>query len=381
MIPLSLYIHIPWCIRKCPYCDFNSHKAPETLPEVDYIDALLADFKQEYQHARQRPISSIFIGGGTPSLFTADSIDRLLNDIQQTAELIPNAEITLEANPDDITHLKITRLKTGGINRLSVGIQSFIDHELIVSNRAHTAEESENAIKICQDAGMDNLSLDLIYGMPNSNQETWQYNIDKALQLDVQHISSYALTVEPNTALDLMVKKETIQLPTEIEVSQQYLNLITSLTTHNYDHYEISNFAKPNKYAIHNTNYWRSIPYLGLGPSAHSYQPTFRQWNVNNNAKYIESITNGIVPFEIEKTNHTDQFNEYIMTRLRTMWGINIEELKNRFPNQLQSVHDGISEYIQSDHAILQNNHYKLTPEGRLLADRIASNLFLVGNE
>jgi len=289
-----------------------------------------------------------------------------------------NIEITLEANPDDITTEKISKLRAGGVNRLSIGIQSFIDSELLASNRAHNSDESLKAVQKCQDAGIDNLSIDIIYGMPGSTQDSWQYNIDKALELDVDHISSYALTVEPKTFLDHMVKNGGILLPKEMEVNKQYLQLIHSLTTAGYDHYEISNFAKPSKYAVHNTNYWMSVPYLGLGPSAHSYQPTFRQWNINNNAKYIKSISKGVIPSEREQTKYADQFNEYIMTRLRTMWGVDLNELNNRFSSELNNVQKNIAKYIKSQHVLLEDNHYRLTPKGKLLADGIASDLFLI---
>ncbi len=372
----GIYIHIPFCKQACHYCNF--HFSTSLRHRDTMIEAISKEIDLQYEFLTERELTTIYFGGGTPSLLDADEIKSILDCLSHHYTWDDNIEITLEANPDDITKEKIQNLKAGGINRLSVGIQSFIDKELIISNRAHNALESLNAIKICQDAGINNLSLDLIYGMPNSTIETWQYNINKALELNVDHISSYALTVEPNTALEHMVKKGTIHLPAETDVSQQYLELIKSLTSSGYDHYEISNFAKPKKYAIHNTNYWRSIPYLGIGPSAHSYQPTFRQWNISNNAKYIESIQNGIVPCEIEETKYADQFNEYIMTRLRTMWGINLDDLHHKFSSQMKAVQNDISPYMKSNHVALIDNHYRLTPEGRLLADRIASDLFLV---
>lgn len=342
------------------------------------ISAICKEIILQKDFLPDKDLTTIYFGGGTPSLLESNEIELILEQLAKYFNWKNDIEITLEANPDDITTQKISSLKNGGINRLSIGIQSFIDTELLTSNRAHNAEESLRAVNVCQDAGIDNLSIDIIYGMPDSNQDTWQYNIDKALELNVDHISSYALTVEPKTALDHMVKSGKIKLPEEIVVSQQYLQLIDSLTSADYEHYEISNFAKPDKYAVHNTNYWKSIPYLGLGPSAHSYHTTFRQWNISNNTKYIESISHGIVPSEREQTKYADQFNEYIMTRLRTMWGIDIKDLEEKFKPQLANVHKDISQYIISKHVILVDDHYKLTPEGRLLADRIASDLFLI---
>lgn len=375
----GIYIHIPFCKQACHYCNF--HFSTSLRHRGEMVAAICKEIDLQQDFLPTKELTTIYFGGGTPSLLKTEEIHQILNCLSRYYSWNDEIEITLEANPDDISSTKISNLKAGGVNRLSIGIQSFIDTELLASNRAHNAQESLHAVQICQDAGIDNLSVDIIYGMPDSNQETWQYNIDKALDLEVDHISSYALTVEPKTVLDHMVKKGSINLPSELIVSKQYLQLIKALSASGYDHYEISNFAKPDKYAIHNTNYWKSIPYLGLGPSAHSYQTTFRQWNINNNAKYIESIEKGVVPAEIEQTNYPDQFNEYIMTRLRTMWGIDIRDLENKFNDQLSTVHTDIAPYIQSQHVKLEDHHYKLTPEGRLLADRIASDLFLVDEE
>ncbi len=372
----GIYIHIPFCKQACHYCNF--HFSTSLRHRDEMIAAICKEIELQHSFLSEKELTTIYFGGGTPSLLETAEINQILESLAKTYSWSDHIEITLEANPDDITSAKISNLKNGGVNRLSIGIQSFIDTELLASNRAHNADESLQAVQICKGAGIDNLSIDIIYGMPGSTQDTWQYNIDKALELDVDHISSYALTVEPNTALDHMVKKGTIILPEEIVVSKQYLQLIQSLTSKGYDHYEISSFAKPNKYAVHNTNYWRSIPYLGLGPSAHSYQTTFRQWNINNNAQYIESISQGLVPYEREQTAYADQFNEYVMTRLRTMWGIDLADLEKRFNPQLSTIHHDIAEYVKSQHVILEDNHYKLTPEGKLLADRIASDLFLV---
>tara|TARA_Y100000385_G_scaffold8005_1_gene8524 strand:+ start:2082 stop:3119 length:1038 start_codon:yes stop_codon:yes gene_type:complete len=342
------------------------------------VTAICKEIDLQKDFLTNKNLTTIYFGGGTPSLLETSEINQILERLSKNYSWENNIEITLEANPDDITTEKISKLRAGGVNRLSIGIQSFIDGELLASNRAHNSDESLKAVQICQDAGIDNLSIDIIYGMPGSTQDSWQYNIDKALELDVDHISSYALTVEPKTFLDHMVKKGGILLPKEMEVNKQYLQLIHSLTTAGYDHYEISNFAKPSKYAVHNTNYWMSVPYLGLGPSAHSYQPTFRQWNINNNAKYIKSISKGVIPSEREQTKYADQFNEYIMTRLRTMWGVDLNELNNRFSSELNNVQKNIAKYIKSQHVLLEDNHYRLTPKGKLLADGIASDLFLV---
>lgn len=372
----GIYIHIPFCKQACHYCNF--HFSTSLRHRDEMVTAICKEIDLQKDFLTNKNLTTIYFGGGTPSLLETSEINQILERLSKNYSWENNIEITLEANPDDITTEKISKLRAGGVNRLSIGIQSFIDSELLASNRAHNSDESLKAVQICQDAGIDNLSIDIIYGMPGSTQDSWQYNIDKALELDVDHISSYALTVEPKTFLDHMVKKGGILLPKEMEVNKQYLQLIHSLTTAGYDHYEISNFAKPSKYAVHNTNYWMSVPYLGLGPSAHSYQPTFRQWNINNNAKYIKSISKGVIPSEREQTKYADQFNEYIMTRLRTMWGVDLNELNNRFSSELNNVQKNIAKYIKSQHVLLEDNHYRLTPKGKLLADGIASDLFLV---
>ncbi len=372
----GIYIHIPFCKQACHYCNF--HFSTSLRHRDEMVTAICKEIDLQKDFLTNKNLTTIYFGGGTPSLLETSEINQILERLSKNYSWENNIEITLEANPDDITTEKISKLRAGGVNRLSIGIQSFIDSELLASNRAHNSDESLKAVQICQDAGIDNLSIDIIYGMPSSTQDSWQYNIDKALELDVDHISSYALTVEPKTFLDHMVKKGGILLPKEMEVNKQYLQLIHSLTTAGYDHYEISNFAKPSKYAVHNTNYWMSVPYLGLGPSAHSYQPTFRQWNINNNAKYIKSISKGVIPSEREQTKYADQFNEYIMTRLRTMWGVDLNELDNRFSSELNNVQKNIAKYIKSQHVLLEDNHYRLTPKGKLLADGIASDLFLV---
>jgi len=372
----GIYIHIPFCKQACHYCNF--HFSTSLRHRDEMVTAICKEIDLQKDFLTNKNLTTIYFGGGTPSLLETSEINQILERLSKNYSWENNIEITLEANPDDITTEKISKLRAGGVNRLSIGIQSFIDSELLASNRAHNSDESLKAVQKCQDAGIDNLSIDIIYGMPGSTQDSWQYNIDKALELDVDHISSYALTVEPKTFLDHMVKKGGILLPKEMEVNKQYLQLIHSLTTAGYDHYEISNFAKPSKYAVHNTNYWMSVPYLGLGPSAHSYQPTFRQWNINNNAKYIKSISKGIIPSEREQTKYADQFNEYIMTRLRTMWGVDLNELNNRFSSELNNVQKNIAKYIKSQHVLLEDNHYRLTPKGKLLADGIASDLFLI---
>ena len=372
----GIYIHIPFCKQACHYCNF--HFSTSLRHRDDMIQAIVKEIDLQQDFLDQRGLTSIYFGGGTPSLLSYEEVSLIINQLSLYYTWADDIEVTIEANPDDIDPQKLKSLRSAGINRLSIGLQSFIDSELIACNRAHTADESLRAVKSCQDAGITNLSIDLIYGMPDSTMDSWQYNVDQALSLSVDHISSYALTVEPATALAGMVKKKSINLPSDTTVSKQYLILIDSLANNGYDHYEISNFAKPEKYAVHNTNYWRSKPYLGLGPSAHSYKSGLRQWNIANNAKYITSINNNTIPAEIEYINYKNKYNEWIMTRLRTMWGINRERISDLFPDELSSLDDNMKKYIDAGHVNLINNHYVLSNSGKLLADRISSDLFIV---
>lgn len=372
----GIYIHIPFCKQACHYCNF--HFSTSLRHREVMMESILKEIKLQSDFLPIKALTSIYFGGGTPSLLSGDEISKIIDKLSEFYNYNSKIEITLEANPDDITTEKIKNFKSAGVNRLSVGVQSFIESELIVSNRAHNASESLNGIKICQDAGITNLSIDLIYGMPLSNLDTWQYNLDQALSLEVDHISSYALTVEPATALAAMVKKGTVIIPDDHNVSQQYLQLIQSLTAHGYHHYEISNFAKLGRYAVHNTNYWKSVPYLGIGPSAHSYKKGIRQWNIANNAKYIKAIDEDRLPSESEIITYNDQYNEIVMTRLRTMWGIDRGYVEDNFNEELPDLDQGMQMYISQGLVELIDNHYKLTPEGRLRADGIASAFFIV---
>lgn len=372
----GIYIHIPFCKQACHYCDF--HFSTNTKLRDEMVDAICQEISLRHEYLASTDLSSIYFGGGTPSLLEQKHIEQILSRLSKYYSWSEHIEITLEANPDDLNDAYIKELVASGINRLSIGIQSFIDEELEACNRAHNAQESLTAVQKAQDAGIENMSIDLIYGMPKSTIDSWKYNVAQAVKLNVDHISSYALTVEPKTALAHMVKKGKVTMPADNNTSQQYLYLIQQLRDAGYEHYEISNFARNQRYAQHNTSYWQSKSYLGLGPSAHSYQPGTRHWNIANNAIYIRQINQQILPLETEALSALDEYNEFIMTRLRTMWGVSSNELSERFPQWLSSFERGIAPYISSGYVLREGASYRLTDEGKLLADGIASELFVV---
>ena len=325
----------------------------------------------------QDDIATIYFGGGTPSLLTIDDLQFTIDKLRSLFKVDKEAEITLEANPDDITQEKLLQWKQAGINRLSIGIQSFFDDDLKWMNRAHNAEHAYDSILLAKDFGFSNITIDLIYGTPTLSDENWIINIEKALQLNIPHLSCYALTVEPNTALQKMItqhKKENVDAEKQ---SRQFEILMERLKAADYDHYEISNFAKPGFRSKHNSGYWQGKPYLGLGPSAHSYNKTSRQWNVANNALYIKSINENIVPFEKEELSSTQKINEYLMTSLRTIEGASLQYIKNLCCEKTTAnILCDAEKFIQRDWMKKKNDFLILTQKGKLFADGIAAELF-----
>ena len=343
----------------------------------DLVRAIVKEIELSKDYLNGEVLETIYFGGGTPSLLDADEIKSILDAIYRIHPNINLQELTLEANPDDLTTEKVSELSSlrpYGLNRLSIGVQSFHEADLIYMNRAHSASEALDAIKRVQDGGFDNVTIDLIYGTPTMSDEMWMRNIQSAFALMVPHISSYALTVEPKTYLDKYIKTGKSQPVDEVQTVRQFDILMSQMAEHGYDQYEISNYAKPSHYAIHNTNYWRGKKYLGLGPSAHSYNGESRSWNVANNLKYIKSINESLVPAEVENLTQVQQANEYIMTSLRTMWGMDmnkfkIENLKFKMLESLKT--------IDTTFYILDGEVLKLTQKGKHYADRIAAELFI----
>jgi len=372
----GIYVHIPFCKQACHYCDFyfsTSLKNKEAL-----VKSILTEIDTRINYLTNKNIETIYFGGGTPSLLSEKETFQIIEKIYKLYNVSKDAEITLECNPDDLSDEKLKELKRLEINRLSIGLQSFNEEELIWMNRAHTAKESESSVKRAQDRGFENITIDLIYGSKFSNLANWKKTLDKAIALQIPHISSYNLTIEEKTKLghDFKIKKE-VAIDDE-KSSELFLEMIDRLEKNNFIHYEISNFGKEGFFSKHNSNYWKGEHYLGLGPSAHSFDGKSRQWNVSNNnlyIKYIDERSNDY--FEKEILTETERFNEYILTSLRTIWGIDLNYLKTNFNSDfVRNFSLQIQEYISQETVIVKNNTYTLTEKGKLLADKIASELF-----
>ncbi|MGZ3778885.1 MAG: radical SAM family heme chaperone HemW, partial [Mucilaginibacter sp.] len=321
----GIYLHIPFCKKACHYCDF--HFSTSLTYRDELIGALLHEIKLQKTYLDSENIETIYFGGGTPSLLSGEEINTIIDTITTIHTVTAGAEITLEANPDDLDTEKLKALRQTPVNRFSIGIQSFFDDDLAWMNRAHRSNEAESSIKRAQDAGFDNITVDLIYGYPLLTDQKWKTNLDKVFDLQVPHVSAYSMTVEPRTALAAFIKKKNQPPMNEEQSAEQFMQLMDAMISHGFEHYEISNFCKPGHYSRHNTNYWKGVKYLGIGPSAHSYNGETRQWNIANNAKYIQSLTTGIIPAEKEILSESNRLNEYIMTSLRTIWGLEINKL------------------------------------------------------
>jgi putative oxygen-independent coproporphyrinogen III oxidase len=371
----GIYIHIPFCKHKCNYCNFYSLASTRYMDQV--ADAIIGEIGQRKNYLEGQTVETIYFGGGTPSLIETSDIERILTTIFKHFKVEPEAEITLEANPDDLTPDKLSALKKSGINRLSIGIQSFRQEDLVFLSRTHSSEQVLQCIVDARQAGFQNLSIDLIYGIPTLNDEGWAENLRKAFSFGIPHISAYSLTVEDKTPLEFMIRKGKMNAVDENLSLSHYNILNRMMQEHGYEHYEISNFCLPGAYSRHNTAYWQGKFYLGLGPSAHSYNGISRCWNVANLAKYIETVTAGEVESEQEFLSPVTQLNEYIMTSLRTMWGCNLVEIKRKYGTEsAESLLLDALKFIESKQMIYKEGKLVLTPEGRLFADGISAQLF-----
>jgi len=371
----GIYIHIPFCKQACHYCDFHFSTSLKNKDRI--ISAIITEMKLRTNEL-SGTIQTIYFGGGTPSLLTSEELKRIIDAVYDSFSVAENPEITLEANPDDLSNEVLKHLAASPINRLSIGVQSFFEEDLKLMNRAHNAEEALKSIQLAKKY-FDNISIDLIYGIPEMTNHRWLKNIEQALALDVPHLSCYALTVEPKTALERFIKKGIVP-PVEDDVAQEHHALLVDrLETAGYENYEFSNFSKPGSYSQNNTAYWQGKPYLGIGPSAHSYDGNQRSWNVANNAKYLKSIEDGKLPLEREELSKTDKYNEYVMTRLRTKDGIILTEVKDYFGDKyLDYLLQQAKEYIASQHLFRNDTHLQVTKKGKFLSDGIAASLFLV---
>jgi len=336
------------------------------------------EIRREYLDAAQ-PLKTVYFGGGTPSILDKTQLDRIFNVINANFVLDQDVEITLEANPDDLTREKLTELSATPINRLSIGTQSFFDDELLFMNRAHSSSEAVASIHNAKAAGFDNLSIDLIYGIPGSDLVRWAKNLEFAFSLPVSHLSCYGLTLEPKTKLNKLVSTGQVTIPSDEHYLEQFGYLMEAAVSNGFEHYEISNFAKPGFRSKHNSRYWSDIHYMGVGPSAHSYNGYSRQWNVSNNSTYVDAISKNEVPFKLEHLSNTDKYNEFVMTRLRTLEGVDVNELVTRFGEQMQDHFTKLIMVHLDEGSVLEhNNRYALTRKGQFLADRIASDLFWI---
>ena len=371
----GIYIHIPFCKQKCTYCDFHFSTTFEVY-RTEMIATICQEIVLRADELNKESIKSIYFGGGTPSLLREQELKDILTQIKRLFNIEENAEITLEANPDDIYHQQLKIWKDAGINRLSIGIQSFKAEDLSWMNRAHSVEEAENAVRLAQEAGFQNITVDLIYGLPNLSLEEWKVHIQRVLNMNVNHLSAYCLTVEEKTLLNKLVKEKKIIPANEDQQSDQFELLVSMTELAGFEQYEISNFAKNGHYAVHNTNYWTGKMYLGVGPSAHSFDGESRRWNVSNNRKYMESMGNDSSWFSDEKLSVNERWNELLLTGLRTNFGVSIDQLKKI--NSISPAIDAkIAEFVTYGWMEKSSSLLRLTKEGKLKADYIASELFL----
>ena len=373
-----IYLHIPFCKQKCSYCNFHFSTSFSLKDEM--LSAIKKEIQLRHNELENKTLKSLYFGGGTPSVLSVDEIKSLIDEIQKYFSFDNNIEITLESNPDDLNKNFLKELSQTEINRLSIGTQSFYDEDLKLMNRAHNASEAESSIKRAQDFGLVNISIDLIYGSPTSNFEIWKDNLSKTIELQVPHVSSYALTVEPKTALEKWIENGKIRSPEETEQNQEFYYMKDFLKDNGFDHYEISNFGKPGFHSKHNSAYWKSEPYLGIGPSAHSYNGHLeRSWNIANNPIYIKNLNQNILPKEKEILTEKDRFNEMMMIGLRTIWGVDLNRINQNFSSEvIDYLNQEIKSKIESGILEIENNYLKIPEKHWFLADGIASDLFIV---
>lgn len=373
----GIYIHIPFCRKACHYCNFHFSTTHSHKQRV--VAAIVKEIELRKNYLPSKKIESIYLGGGTPSILSQSELDSIFNEIYKYFDVVGEAEITLEANPDDLNAARLDELKKSPINRLSIGVQSFRDEDLQWMNRAHSAKEALESIKLAKQIGFESLSIDLIYGTPNLTNKAWENNILQAIDLGVNHISSYCLTVESKTALSHFIEKGKIEQLSEEQASQQFDILIETLEQNGFEQYEISNFAKEGKYAVHNTNYWMNKPYLGIGPSAHSFNQNERSWNIANNIVYAEAIEKNELPLETEVLSVANKLNEYVMTSLRTKWGCDLEYIETHFGYKYaDQIAQQAYPHLVKKHLIKNGHTLLISKEGKFFSDGIASDLFLL---
>jgi oxygen-independent coproporphyrinogen III oxidase len=370
----GIYVHIPYCRQVCYYCDF--HFSVSLKHKTAMIRAIIKELEMQKDYLNNAEVCTIYFGGGTPSLLDFKDLEQIIDCIYDNFRVIKNPEITLEANPDDLTTGYLQGLIHLKINRLSIGIQSFNDKVLKYLNRRHTSQQSLEAIRKSLSVGIENINIDLIYGIPGVKAGEWAKDIALAIDLNVPHVSAYHLTIENKTVFGYYLRKNNIKPVAENDSLVQYNMLIEKLSAHHYVHYEISNFAKDGYMAVHNSNYWKDIAYLGVGPSAHSYNGSSRQWNLAVNADYIAAVKKGYIPFEKEELTKTMKLNDYILTSLRTMWGTDLVYVAENFGVAAkQALVEKAHEYIEATQLMLIDNNLVLTEQGMFMADGITADL------
>lgn len=378
----GIYIHFPYCRQPCHYCNFHFSASRRTLP--DYIKALCKEielqrsfFDSAHVHGENQVLKTLYFGGGTPSILMASELIHVFRKLDECFMLEALEEITLEANPDDLTYEYLLSLKQTRVNRLSIGIQSFQLADLEYMNRVHSPAQAIQSLKNAQKAGFDNISIDLIYGTPTMPDERWRENLQIVLDAGVPHISAYALTVENKTPLEYFIRNGRMAPVNDDHTARHFDIMLEVLQSNGYMHYEVSNFALPGHFSKHNLSYWQGIPYLGIGPSAHSFKHNQRFWNIANTSSYIDSVNKGVLPQAGEVLSESEAFNEYVMTSLRTMWGCDLAVVEEKWGNSRANLlKNAAQRFIDSGLLQNQGRHLVLTDHGKLFADGIAADLF-----
>ena len=372
----GIYIHIPYCKKACHYCNF--HFSTNQNSKSSFIKAVCKELQLRSPEHRSQEIQTIYFGGGTPTVLEVSELTSILDVVYEDYNVSSDPEITLEANPDDLDLEKIIALSKTKINRLSIGIQSFHEADLLAMNRAHSSDEAKKCLAIATKY-FDNITIDLMFGMPTMSTDLWRQNLQTAFGFGIKHLSCYAMTVEPKTALEHFIKKGS-HPPIDDEVSAHHFNILLEETTkNNLIHYETCSFGQSEYFSRHNTSYWLGKSYLGVGPSAHSFDGKIRSWNISNNSKYIKSIEASVLPSESERLSIENRFNEYIMTGLRTMWGVSLQKIETEYGLKIkEELVNNSKQLITSNYLVIEDQHLKITKTGKFLSDGIASELFLV---
>lgn len=373
----AIYIHIPFCRQACHYCDFHFSTSLKAMKPV--LKAIRSELRMRKDELSGSTVSSVYFGGGTPSLIGEEELMGFFELLYTDFRIDTDAEITLEANPDDLDPNRLRELRRSPVNRLSIGVQSFRDEDLLMMNRAHSACQALRCIPDSADAGFENISIDLMFGLPGLSNEAWMYNVTTGLSMPVTHLSCYGLTIEPRTALHAFILKGRYAAPDEATAAWQYRWLLDEAERSGLPWYEISNFSRPGYASRHNTSYWQGKPYLGAGPSAHSYDGKTRSWNISNNARYVRAVTDGMRSAETESLGVKERFNEAVLTSLRVRTGLSLTDIRNNFGMQyVQQLDKAAEPFIESGWLSLDGDRLALTTDGLLFADRITSSLFIV---